>query len=591
MAFLKGAVWGVVIGGAGAAVVSVVAPQPAGLTPPQPPVTVVQDVASGPDPESAAVPDLPQVAAAPPPAIAAQADAMVAPDATAAVPQADGDTAQPAPMDSAVAVPDMPQAPSETLDARPESEEAVLPNPQSIAPAVPEAEADIIVDVAPDAPVVVVTPVPEPTPEVDAAEAETLAQVGATTETAVTVIDPDDPSAALATPDAAGTGNAATGAATDDTPAPAPQDQTADDAAPQPAAETMVVDMADVAAETAPDPALGDAADPMSLAPSRDLDAVTEGDTANAADDPLTDSPPAAPQARTDVETAVDTMTETPDTPDATPDRPAVVAIIDTAPRGLPGGTSGVVVRRPGADAAIAPEPAPEETPAIDEDAPALVRFGAFFDNPADLPLMSVVLIDDGIMPNGARALADVPFPVTVALDPSQPGASARMDAYAAAGIEIAALAAVPDGATAADAAVALEGTFDALPRAVALIGTDNNQLPSATDTLGQIVAMLADDGRGLLVPDTGLNSGLRAATSAEVPAATIFRDLDDNDQDARVIRRFVDQAAFRARQQPGVVLLGRVRAETVSALILWGQANRAGQVALAPLSATLLAQ
>ena len=46
------------------------------------------------------------------------------------------------------------------------------------------------------------------------------------------------------------------------------------------------------------------------------------------------------------------------------------------------------------------------------------------------------------------------------------------------------------------------------------------------------------------------------------VAAATLFRDFDKDGQDARVIRRFLDQAAFRARQDGSVVMLGRVRAE-----------------------------
>jgi polysaccharide deacetylase 2 family uncharacterized protein YibQ len=125
----------------------------------------------------------------------------------------------------------------------------------------------------------------------------------------------------------------------------------------------------------------------------------------------------------------------------------------------------------------------------------------------------------------------------------------------------------------------------------VVLVATEDHPIPSQSDITGRIMDALSDDGRGLLMPDGGLNSTLRAAAAADVRAATIYRDLDGNGQDARVIRRFIDQAAFRARQQPGVVLLGRIRPETISALILWGTANRAGQVALAPLSTTLLAQ
>jgi polysaccharide deacetylase 2 family uncharacterized protein YibQ len=54
------------------------------------------------------------------------------------------------------------------------------------------------------------------------------------------------------------------------------------------------------------------------------------------------------------------------------------------------------------------------------------------------------------------------------------------------------------------------------------------------------------------------------------------------------VIRRFLDQAAFRAGQDGGVIMLGRLRADTISALLLWGLQDRAGKVALAPISAVL---
>jgi polysaccharide deacetylase 2 family uncharacterized protein YibQ len=104
-------------------------------------------------------------------------------------------------------------------------------------------------------------------------------------------------------------------------------------------------------------------------------------------------------------------------------------------------------------------------------------------------------------------------------------------------------------------------------------------------------MAALAADGRGLVTVSKGLNMALRAAEQAEVPAGLIFRDLDGDGQDVRVIRRFLDQAAFRARQETGVMLLGRMRPDTISALVLWGTANRAGQVALAPMSAILTAE
>ena len=70
-----------------------------------------------------------------------------------------------------------------------------------------------------------------------------------------------------------------------------------------------------------------------------------------------------------------------------------------------------------------------------------------------------------------------------------------------------------------------------------------------------------------------------------------MFRDFDNKGQSAVVMRRFLDQAAFKARQQPGgVVMVGRLQAETISALLLWGLQDRATRVALAPISALLQA-
>ena len=85
-----------------------------------------------------------------------------------------------------------------------------------------------------------------------------------------------------------------------------------------------------------------------------------------------------------------------------------------------------------------------------------------------------------------------------------------------------------------------------------------------------------------------GLNTGQALALREGVPSATVFRDFDGEGQDPRVMRRFLDQAAFKARQEGPVVMLGRLRADTVSALLLWGLQDRASSVELVPVSAIL---
>jgi polysaccharide deacetylase 2 family uncharacterized protein YibQ len=67
-----------------------------------------------------------------------------------------------------------------------------------------------------------------------------------------------------------------------------------------------------------------------------------------------------------------------------------------------------------------------------------------------------------------------------------------------------------------------------------------------------------------------------------------VFRDFDGAGQTPKVMRRFLDQAAFRSGQMGAVIMVGRVRPGTISALLLWGLQDRASRVALAPVSASL---
>ncbi|EPX78130.1 yibQ protein [Salipiger mucosus DSM 16094] len=112
--------------------------------------------------------------------------------------------------------------------------------------------------------------------------------------------------------------------------------------------------------------------------------------------------------------------------------------------------------------------------------------------------------------------------------------------------------------------------------------------LQSSRAVSDQVAGYLADTGHGLLMQPSGLNTAQSLALRAGVPSATVFRDFDGSGQDPRVMRRFLDQAAFKARQEGAVIMLGRLRADTVSALLLWGLQDRAGSVALVPVSTVL---
>lgn len=275
--------------------------------------------------------------------------------------------------------------------------------------------------------------------------------------------------------------------------------------------------------------------------------------------------------------------------PSAQTTAPTVISIVTEDGQIMPQGDSSVQVNRPvteEADADAADDTAVAE---VDPNAPALVKYGASFDNPDGKPLLSLVLHDRGEMPTPLTSLSQFDFPVTVVVDLANADAIARVAEYRNAGLEVAVMTTLPEGATPSDIEVILTGLFDRLPEGVALIDTGETGLQGNRDTIEQTMAALAGDGRGLLTIARGLNTALRTAQEAGVPATTIYRDIDPEWQSARIVRRFLDQAAFRARQQSGVVLFGRLRPNTLTGIKQWSKSSRAEQVAMAPLSAVLL--
>ena len=87
------------------------------------------------------------------------------------------------------------------------------------------------------------------------------------------------------------------------------------------------------------------------------------------------------------------------------------------------------------------------------------------------------------------------------------------------------------------------------------------------------------------------MNTAYQNAGRIGVPAGLVFRDIDGDGQSADQIRRAMDRAAFKARQDDGVILVGRAQPDTVAALVEWSFGNQTGSVIIAPISATLLGQ
>ncbi|MEO0783249.1 MAG: divergent polysaccharide deacetylase family protein [Pseudomonadota bacterium] len=233
-----------------------------------------------------------------------------------------------------------------------------------------------------------------------------------------------------------------------------------------------------------------------------------------------------------------------------------------------------------------APEPAPEG-----EQRP-LDQFSAEFDNPDGKPLMAFVLLDQGDSPISYDALADFPYPISYAVDVTWSGAEAAMSTYRAAGLDVLAMIDLPEDAGAVDTEVAMQTYLAALPETVAVMEGVRTGLQSSREATEQLIPILQESGHGLVLFSEGFDTAQKLISREGVPALSVFRDIDGNEQNATVIRRFLDQAAFRASQEEvGVIVVGRLRAETVSALLLWGLQDRANSVAIAPVSALLKAQ
>ncbi|WP_170570534.1 divergent polysaccharide deacetylase family protein [Ruegeria atlantica] len=270
----------------------------------------------------------------------------------------------------------------------------------------------------------------------------------------------------------------------------------------------------------------------------------------------------------------------------------------DTAPRKLPRIAS-VPRIGGGGEGSTSPTIGQRVVPLTDRDAgeatvdaavpgKPIETYAADFENPDSKPLMSIILIDDeGAY--GAEALGEFPYPLTFAVSPEDPEAAEKMARHREAGFEVLALADLPKSASARDAEVSLAVWLDTLPETVGILEGVETGIQGNRKLADQVAEIAGGTGRGLITQDNGLNTVQKLAARNGVPSGVIFRDIDGARQDPKVMRRFLDQAAFRAGQEGSVVMLGRLRPDTISALLLWGLEDRGNRVAMAPISAVMI--
>lgn len=226
---------------------------------------------------------------------------------------------------------------------------------------------------------------------------------------------------------------------------------------------------------------------------------------------------------------------------------------------------------------------------AMPVDLPLIEKNAIPFAVNSDQPLLSLLLVDTGDGRAAMRDLDKLPFPVTVAVNAAESDAADAIDFYRGKGAEVAVIVPLPEGANATDVEVNLEAYAPLLDQAVAAMAEPEAGFQTLGDGAVQFGTHLATEGLGLVTFPSGLNTGHKAALKEGAHAGLVFRDLDSEGQSGDVIRRFLDNAAFRARNQNGVIVVARTRTETVQALLEWSLGNRAQSVTLAPLSAVLL--
>lgn len=445
---------------------------------------------------------------------------------------------------------DPPTAPAQTATA-PDAEAPVLPNPQAVAPVQPQAEAQATISTDPAQP-----PAPrDATDEAALAGNETLTtpQPGA----------PDDSTSAQAdlTPDAER--------------APEP------DPAPEVAEEQT---------EEVTPPAQNDTTEAPVIAEADEAPAPQEEDT-NTQSAAAPDVPQITEEAAPQPDAAPETEAEANDTVVA-----AAGPAVGTPATSLLDRDTGVTINRPQStdttEVAVAPDTAvPTLTPTPDSARP-IDLYAQPFDAADDKPLMSIVLIDDGATPTagaaGIAALRSFPYPLSFAVDSRLEDAADRIALYRDKGFEVMVMINMPPGAQAVDAETTFGVVLSDLKEVVGVLEGTETGFQESRDLSDQVSAIVAQTGHGLLTQSRGLNTMPKLARKEGVPAAPVFRDFDSKDQTATVIRRFLDQAAFKAGQEGAVVMLGRMRPDTISALLLWGLQDRASSVALSPISAVL---
>ncbi|MCK0143284.1 divergent polysaccharide deacetylase family protein [Aliiroseovarius sp. F20344] len=380
----------------------------------------------------------------------------------------------------------------------------------------------------------------------------------------------------------------------------------------EPAVDTPLVEESSEMTDAAP------ATEAVDEAPAIDPDDAASETEAAPVDEPSS-AEPSAPMTADDSGSVQDpATTPTPETPeadtppDATPDADAPEVSqseqggFGTAVTPIDDRATGVTTNRlPSIDGdaedpeavtqvepedGTIPEAAPEVSQSDFSNSPLAIERNSVPHPATDgRPLMAIVLKDMGEARNELQGVDNLPFTISVIVDVNAPDLDDAIAFYREAGAEILIQADLPAGSTPTDAEVNFQVQQPNLNKGAAVFMKPESGFQTNAPLSRQIAEILVTSGHGLVTRPEGLNTGHKNALKIGVPSGLVFRDLDGNGQDSKMIRRFMDNAAFKASLENGVILMGRAVPETMAALIEWNLGNRANSVALVPVSTVLL--
>lgn len=436
--------------------------------------------------------------------------------------------------------------------AQPEDEAAAMPEAQPAPESAPETATAAALQAAPE-------PAPQPESQPDVAMASESAPAEAMP-------------AAQDTPPAAPD----TALAAEDTAAPAPQvgDEAVVASSGGPEAPQATGDMASMPAGGSGAPVPGDAG-PMALTGGPEFDGMSLG----------------SPAVGGDSATVSATVSDRPVRMAAAPQQVTADGV-DTGARPSVNTESAAMPEIGGSeleeeDLPLGPAPDLQAGAALADNA-------AGFSGDSSRPLMSIILIDTGENPDLRAGLTALTAPITFGVEADIRDAEEVATGYRNAGFEVTAvlpasgrLGLVPD-LPEEEVEPLLARVFQRVPVAATVMDPIGGPLPKDRRIANAVLEALSVTGHGLLTHrGNGLNNVPIIASEQGVPSELVYRVIDEESGQAN-INLALERAVLDASRSGHVIVVGRVRQETVTTLFSWLLGSGAREVTIAPASAVL---